>query len=364
MNRHLEVVRRRRSLILFAAFVTLVTVAPAAQLGQYPIGSQPNDPRSAATSAIAADKSAYVAKIVSTWEGYASEWGFSTDTWRTELTAVLNALTPETLYDAGLVTTYADLVAVISGRQVTNQAAVASLSQKSLSPTSGPLVLGSDSSDLVYFPVTPCRVIDTRLATAGIVAANETRAFVVNGSLTAQGGNPSGCGLPSDPAAVALTLTVTGSTGGGWLTVWPYLGAMPNASVLNWNAADTHANTTIVPQCQICGSDINIKASSAAVHVIADVVGYFWSPTATAVSSTTLSTQYSLGGLANSNVYSPNCPAGTTPTGGGFASSSWTNVALVSSVQSGSGWACAFHNTTNIATEVYCYVYCTKVPGR
>ena len=41
--------------------------------------------------------------------------------------------------------------------------------------------LGDSQADLVYTPVTPCRIIDTRLA-GGAIAAGTTRSFLVTGT--------------------------------------------------------------------------------------------------------------------------------------------------------------------------------------
>src|SRR5436305_7260753 len=49
--------------------------------------------------------------------------------------------------------------------------------------------LGDPQSDLIFVPVAPCRIIDTRLA-GGAIGANATRAFLVTGTtgFEAQGG--------------------------------------------------------------------------------------------------------------------------------------------------------------------------------
>ena len=58
-------------------------------------------------------------------------------------------------------------------------------------------VLAADSS-LVYSPVPPCRIFDTR-NTGGPIAAGTSEDFYVYGDATtmfAQGGNPAGCPAP------------------------------------------------------------------------------------------------------------------------------------------------------------------------
>ena len=51
----------------------------------------------------------------------------------------------------------------------------------------------------------------------------------------------------------------------------------PPASVLNWSAGDTIANTTIVPIVPGAGTDSSIFSSSG-TQVIIDVVGHFAAP--------------------------------------------------------------------------------------
>src|SRR5258706_13239493 len=79
-----------------------------------------------------------------------------------------------------------------------------SAQEKAASTGKGPLNLGDSQADLVYPPVTPCRIIDTRLA-GGPIAGGTTRSFRVTGTdLSAQGGSATGCGIPSGPATAAV----------------------------------------------------------------------------------------------------------------------------------------------------------------
>ena len=59
-------------------------------------------------------------------------------------------------------------------------------------------VLGyySEEEDLLYTPVKPCRIVDTRKTSAGIIDATTQRDFRVFGSVGSQGGNAGGCSSP------------------------------------------------------------------------------------------------------------------------------------------------------------------------
>ncbi len=111
-----------------------------------------------------------------------------------------------------------------------------------------------------FHTVTPLRLLDTRKTTA--LGAGKTLALQISGS----------DGIPATGVkAVVLTVTVTGTTGSGYLTAWADGGTRPTASNLNWVSGKTIANQVIVP----VGSDgkIDLYASST-TQVLADVAGY------------------------------------------------------------------------------------------
>ncbi len=118
--------------------------------------------------------------------------------------------------------------------------------------------LGDDATDLVYFPLTPCRILDTRSGTgtwAGRLAAGSTTAVAHNQNLAAQGGNAAGCGVPTDPAAIVATVTAVSPTGPGNLRIYATGTTVPLASALNYASVTglALANTTIIPTGQILG---------------------------------------------------------------------------------------------------------------
>ena len=84
-----------------------------------------------------------------------------------------------------------------------------------------PEALSDIANDLVYTPVTPCRIVDTRNA-GGAVSANTIRSFDVDGgTFIGQGGVNGSCGIPFGVArAVAMTLTVTQPSGASFFTAW------------------------------------------------------------------------------------------------------------------------------------------------
>lgn len=147
-----------------------------------------------------------------------------------------------------------------------------------------PVALGSPSSDLVYTPITPCRIVDTRIPTsAGAFIAKEERSFIGWGaSFTAQGGAANSCGLPlsTDNAALAVNFAIVSPTTAGYITAFPANAAnKPLAATLNYSAGDVKANNTVLKLSQTAGTGPHFKIySTSASHLIADVVGYYAKP--------------------------------------------------------------------------------------
>jgi hypothetical protein len=80
-------------------------------------------------------------------------------------------------------------------------------------------------------------------------------------------------GVPTDVRAVALNVTVTGPTVGGFVTVYPDGLTRPNTSNLNFTKGETIPNQVVVP----VGSDgkIDFYNLAGATNVVVDLAGYF-----------------------------------------------------------------------------------------
>jgi hypothetical protein len=145
----------------------------------------------------------------------------------------------------------------------------------------GPHSLGESQVDLLYTPVIPCRIIDTRLA-GGAIGAGTTRSFLVTGTnLSSQGGSATGCNVPSGAAAAVINFVAVNPAGPGDLRVTPFGTAIPLASIVNYAAVSglNIANSPVVTICNpattTCPFDITIQADANDTDLVADVQGYF-----------------------------------------------------------------------------------------
>jgi len=152
------------------------------------------------------------------------------------------------------------------------------------------------TENMIYVPVSPCRLADTRATASGAaIPADTSRNFLVSGTVTSQGGNPDGCPAPRpgvEPLAIsAYVLAIPPNVGSaaGILTAFPSGQAAPApgaGSTVNFNAGQVIGNTTTITLCDPAGTcpadgEFAILARTSAEHVVVDVQGYFYPATGT-----------------------------------------------------------------------------------
>jgi hypothetical protein len=223
--------------------------------------------------------------------------------------------------------------------------------------------IGSVDKDLVFTPVTPCRIIDTRLAIGQIPAGN-SYGFYAGGISTfaAQGGSATDCGINVgfNSAAVAVNFTVVSPAAAGFITVYPFNGTQPTASTLNYTAGAVVGNSAIVKVSQATYTAMSIY-SSATTHVVADVVGYYSKPVATALECVDVQGPAPSPSVpANGYQFIPiaACAAGYTSVGVNFAAG-----ARVVKADSGRDYLYVL-NLNSIAQTVTPFTNCCRIPGR
>jgi hypothetical protein len=125
----------------------------------------------------------------------------------------------------------------------------------------------TDPTALEFYPVTPCRVVDTRNASGTFggpsLTGNTSRTFPL----------PTGpCNLPGTAQAYSLNLAVVPQVPLGFLTAWPTGQTQPGTANLSSTTGTVTASAAIVP-AGTSGS-IDVYASNS-TDLIIDVNGYF-----------------------------------------------------------------------------------------
>lgn len=224
--------------------------------------------------------------------------------------------------------------------------------------------LGDTTQDLVYTPVTPCRIVDTRNTAAGAIPAGGSRNFVGAGVSTyaGQGGANVSCGLAQEsPAALALNITVVTPAGAGYATAYAYGTAQPGTASVNYASGDIVNNSVVTPTgAPTAAFDFTLFSYAEAQYVI-DVVGYFDRPRASpieCVNSATNTTTVNAGATANL-VASATCPTGYGATALNCESTSWEMPLVFMS-----GNVCSAKNKGTTQATLKAGLRCCRIPGR
>ena len=146
----------------------------------------------------------------------------------------------------------------------------------------GLLNMGTGSADLVadvsgyftrsaadgYTAATPARLLDTRHGTGA-----PTAQLGQNHGLSV---DVAGAGsIPAAATAVALHVTATDTSGGGWIAAEPDGAGTPSTSILNYSKGQTISNTVIVPVAADGKIELYNGGGTGSVDLVADVAGYF-----------------------------------------------------------------------------------------
>jgi hypothetical protein len=325
---------------------------------------------------IGQNKQAFINTLVASWQPNVNAALFGNVS--NELQPLMETATPWKLYAASLVGDYNTMMQVLRGEikagSVINAlstpqphtAATSSLAVGSVSP----LAIGSTTSQLVFTPIPPCRIADTRGtgARTGLLLAGVPRTFDLStgGFGKGQGGSTSCPGLPSfNFYAWSVNLTATLYSTSGYLQVYPFGGAVPATSILNFQAGTAAiANSSTLTGCYGCTDSINVVAS-ASTDLILDVYGYFEVATGFSTGVVTLmaGTTASVPAGVYQFVQGGACPAGTIVIGGAQTnSSSSTNTILTSDHNiTGTSWYEYVKNTGTSTATVTVYSTCQDV---
>lgn len=141
----------------------------------------------------------------------------------------------------------------------------------------------AQDQDLVFTPVDPCRILDTRLPgpVSGQFTPHETRDLYTFGTtnISDQGGNPDGCLAPhGEPSAVHINVTAVPGSKSGHITVYPANMSLPNASLVNYKSGGQNiANAaTIKTFVQDESEEISVNNAFGYAHIVIDVMGYYY----------------------------------------------------------------------------------------
>jgi hypothetical protein len=229
-------------------------------------------------------------------------------------------------------------------------------------------VVGSSTSDLVFTPVAPCRLVDTRLV-GGAWTPSTTRSYVgyTATDFAAQGGSATNCSIPANAAALAIEAIALSPPADGWFFLWPANITHPATSTFNYGPAlSVISFGTILPVDSANNNGFKADSSQAS-QLIVDVVGYFETTSLAAANVTQVSSVAVLDSGGYNHVNSPVCPSGRILVSGGCHNSVSGTVVLTDSnindVGGGPFWYCYFKNNGASSADIIATANCMATPA-
>jgi PKD repeat protein len=116
-----------------------------------------------------------------------------------------------------------------------------------------------------FYTLPPCRVIDTRLQAAPLVAGSAPRVIRLAGA----------CGIPAAARSVALNVTAVYPATGGSISVYPADYAQSLTNLLDFDAGSVTPTFTVLPLSTDGLGQLAAATSATKVDLLIDVSGYF-----------------------------------------------------------------------------------------
>ncbi len=312
--------------------------------------------------AVNGNRAAIIDTIVNQWkvELEAGHAGNSAQSSLQELRSTLQALRADQLLAASLARTFDGMKQVFASADAAAMATVAEKSAQKL--------LGSATADLVYTPVAPCKLVDTRPLLVSPYGVAAYKLPMPSGSPTTPLYDPNVAGTPCVGIPIsgvaALHVSATTSFAGSGSHILSLMSPSGTAPVSNVFGAGYSQVTTLV------ATDINgrfrAQVSTTGVDLLVDIVGYFAPPKATplqciqaGITITTAPAGASNFGFSTSacngyTVVSVACNTSANSTAGLY---------FLGSALNGNTGSCAYNNTTGISQPVPSAMTCCRVPG-
>lgn len=206
-------------------------------------------------------------------------------------------------------------------------------------PEADPAANNNGQTPLAYYPLPPCRAIDTRTNSgstgSGVpLLANTTTNYTLTGT----------CGLSANAQAYALNYTALPRTSSlRYITTWPTGGTQPIVSTINATTGAITANAAIVPAPASANGSVSVFTTED-TDLIIDVAGYYAPPSSSA-------NGLALYNLTPCRVYDSRFAGGAPGTGAPLSGDATYNTNIGSSCNATSAAQSYVLNTTVIPNQ-------------
>jgi len=122
---------------------------------------------------------------------------------------------------------------------------------------------------LRFFPLTPCRLVDTRSTNAPALLGKASRDFQVQGK----------CGIPVNAKAVAVNATIVNPQSDGYITLYPSGTPWPGTANLTFKAGEPALGNGAIVPLSTNANDLTVylfqSTTTQTANVVIDGTGYF-----------------------------------------------------------------------------------------
>jgi hypothetical protein len=132
----------------------------------------------------------------------------------------------------------------------------------------GYFVPNTVANGLGFYPMTPCRLVDTRPGAPSTILHGE----LAGGTYSILPIRSSSCNVPATAQAYSLNFTLVPPGPVSYLTVYPTGESLPIVSTMNDPTGTVEANAAIAPAGS--GGDINVYVTQT-TNLVVDINGYF-----------------------------------------------------------------------------------------
>ncbi|GAB3348417.1 hypothetical protein [Lysobacter tyrosinilyticus] len=312
--------------------------------------------------------------FVMRWGTYVQKvYGMDVHVWAKRMVGTFVQADPTNFKHALQRSTYEGAMAELDGRgrKLSDNKVITKLAM-STTGTISPSSAADGIEDLVYTPLEPCRVVDTRNTGAGAITGGTSRGFYAWGfdSFAPQGGSATDCGglLAQAPQAIVVNVTVVGQTELGYATLYPAAAAaVPTTATMIYYPNVILSNAATVTLGSVGETDFSIFSQRTANYIV-DIVGYYDFPHAIEPECAPQFISQNIAASANFDFAIPSCAAGFALTGANcrtlsVGQASWATNGLMTSNEQVSA-RCAGTNLTGGQITVEGTAQCCRVPGR
>lgn len=171
------------------------------------------------------------------------------------------------------------VLALLGGINVASGSGLQGVPDPAGPPDPPPLPVSAEAlpparAELLFVPIDPCRIIDTREG-GGALVGDVVRSFFITGTtgFVPQGGKSGGCGIPAGAKSITFSITSTNTVRDGRVVTFPTGSTTPNSTTLTYHSGEKDTSSGTVKLGT--NGKMSVRNFGATTDLVVDVAGYY-----------------------------------------------------------------------------------------